>query len=319
MTAAVNVLITELKAIRKGRGVRNAANPGRLGTQLSLLCGVDSKDGPETTVSKVTATLSALMTELQKHDADAVGAALGIGSEYADKPLLVDRISAFAATINVDPRTARRRVDDALLRLAEVTEQKRTDGDETASTKRGWHARSVRAIVLLSSAGVEVLELRTVVSELPDLRSIYLGFSTPPANDGAGLPQKRLEIDALFGGDIVERRIETSARTGFALQFPRPLKLGEVYEYGVRFRLPPDANVRPYYVLVPVVLCEEFDLRVKFEKIPAKVELLSGVFQADTQDYVLDAPAVEIDTLGEVRAKFRQLQPGMAYGLRWSE
>jgi hypothetical protein len=95
------------------------------------------------------------------------------------------------------------------------------------------------------------------------------------------------------------------------------LKLGEVYEYGIRFRFPPEADLLPYYVCVPFVACEEFDLRVKFEILPGKVELLSGVLQADAKDSVLHAPAIEIDTLGEVRAIFKELQPGMAYGVRW--
>ncbi|GGU37288.1 hypothetical protein [Lentzea flava] len=292
---------------------------GTVGPSLAQLGTFHEDDDSATKILKLSKVLSSLLSDLDESEAEAISAALGMGSEYGGMPMLSQRINRLAAKLSADPRTARRRIDDAfaVLAAAAVSSTKPISVDESA--KRGWHARCVRTIVLLGSNGIEVLELRTVVSETLDLRQIYLGFSTPAPDRTDHPPQPRLQIDALYGGDIVERRIETTARTGFALKFPRPLKLGEVYEYGVRFRIPPDADVAPYYVLVPWVMCEEFDLRVKFETVPEKVELLSGVFQADTQDYVFAAPAIEIDTLGEVRAKFRQLQPGMAYGVRWRD
>lgn len=316
-TSAAEDLLAELKRVRKGRGLAGAVEGSTVGPVLAQLAGFGEDDAAATKVSKLAKVLSTLMVDLDEAEAEAISAALAMGAEYGGMPLLSKRIERLAAKLAADGRTARRRIDDALAVLAvtAVNSSKPISVDESA--KRGWHARSVRTIVLLGNNGIEVLELRTVVSETLDLRRIYLGFSTPAPDGTAHPPQPRLQIDALYGGDIVERRIETTARTGFALEFPRPLKLGEVYDYGVRFRLPPDADVAPYYVLIPRVMCEEFDLRVKFETIPEKVELLSGVFQADTQDYVLATPAIEIDTLGEVRAKFRQLQPGMAYGVRW--
>lgn len=312
-------LVTELKRIRKSRGALASASDKLVGPHLVRLCGIDQQDTSEVIRSKLTSTLSRLMANLNKQDTSAVAAAIGLGEEYTEKPLLGDRIERLAKELGVDSRTARRRMDHAFERLVEIALLKPPSADSNNAAKRGWHAQLVRTVVLLSDAGIEVLELRTIVSESLDLRSIYLGFSTHPASEGIESPQKRLQIDALYGGDIVERRIETSARTGFALEFPRALRLGEAYEYGVRFRLPAAAKVRPYYVLVPIVSCDEFDLRVKFQQVPSRVELLSGVFQADTQDSVLDAPAIEINTLGEVHATFRQLQPGMAYGIRWKQ
>jgi hypothetical protein len=315
--SAAEDLLTEFKRVRKGRGLAGAVESGTVGPALTQLGSFNEDDDAATKLSKLTKILSSLLVDLDESEAEAISAALALGAEYGDLPMLSQRIERLAAKLAADARTARRRIDDALavLAMAAVNSTKPISVGESA--KRGWHARSVRTIVLLGSNGIEVLELRTVVSETLDLRRIYLGFSTPAPDGTHNPPQSRLQIDALYGGDIVERRLETSARTGFALEFPRPLKLGQVYDYGVRFRLPPDADVKPYYVLVPWVMCEEFDLRVKFETIPEKVEVLSGVLQADTQDSVLAAPAIEIDTLGEVRAKFRQLQPGMAYGVRW--
>lgn len=318
-TSAAEDLLSELKRVRKGRGLVGAAESRTVGPALAQLGAFNENDDNATRVAKLTKALSSLMVDLDESEAEAISAALAMGAEYGDLPMLSQRIDRLAAKLAADARTARRRIDDALAALAvtAVNSSRPISVDESA--KRGWHARSVRTIVLLGSHGIEVLELRTVVSETLDLRRIYLGFSTPAPDGTNNPPQPRLQIDALYGGDIVGRKIETTARIGFALEFPRPLKLGEVYDYGVRFRLPPDADVAPYYVLTPWVMCDEFDLRVKFERIPEKVELLHGVLQADTQDSVLAAPAIEIDTLGEVRAKFRQLQPGMAYGVRWRD
>jgi transcriptional regulator with XRE-family HTH domain len=313
-------LVDELKRIRKGRGISTTTPEKLIGHHLARLCGVSEHDTPETIRVKLIGTISKLLTELDVRDSKAVAAAIGLGAEYTERQLLGERIDILAAELGVDARTARRRIDTGLERLAEAALAFRNDaaGSENAA-KRGWHSKIVRTVVLLRKTGIEVIELRTIVSEVPTLRSIYLGFSTHAAEKNKESPQKQLEIDALFGGNIFESHVETSARTGLSLRLPRPLRIGETYEYGVRFRLPAGANVRPYYVLVPIVSCNEFDLRVKFEDLPSKVELLSGVFQADTQDSVLEAPAVEIDPLGEVRATFRQLQAGMAYGIRWTE
>jgi hypothetical protein len=315
--SAAEELLAELKRVRRGRGLAGAAENRTIGPRLGNLCKIDDGDSAERVLAKLTHRVSTLLSGLSEQDSIAVAAALGIGSEFGRDDVLGQRINSLSAKLHVDDRTARRRIDVALARFADFATDSAKPISLDDSARRGWHARSVRAVVLIGRGGVEVLELRTVVSETLELRRIYLGFSTPSPDGGATSPQSRLEIDALYGGDIVERKIETSARTGFALEFPRPLKIGEAYEYGVRFRLPSGAEFLPYYVLVPWVVCEEFDLRVKFETIPAKVELLSGVLQADTHDSVLDAPAIEIDTLGEVRAKFKQLQPGMAYGVRW--
>lgn len=313
-------LIDDLKRIRKGRGISTPRLEKIISRQLAELSGVGDQDPPETVRVKLVGTISKLLTEIDVRDSKAVAAAIGLGADYTEKQLLGDRITLLAAELGVDTRTARRWIDIGFERLAEAALTHRDDStDSKNAAKRGWHAKTVRTVVLLRKVGIEVIELRTIVSEVSSLRSIYLGFSAHTAEKNKPSPRKQLEIDALFGGSIIDSHVETSARVGLSLQFPRPLRIGEEYEIGIRYRLPANANVPPYYVLTPIVSCNEFDLRVKFEELPKRVELLSGVFQADAQDYVLQAPAVEIDALGEVRATFRRLQAGMTYGIRWNK
>lgn len=312
-------LLSEFKRIRKGRGIADSARQGAVGPRLTELCMLTGRDSPEVVVSKVAHVVSSLLQDLTADEAAAVSAALGIGADFGGTHLLGERIEQLAARLGVDQRTARRRIDQALATLADCVARDDDSRNLASSARRGWHVRSVRAVVLLGGGGVEVLEFRTIVSDVVDLRKIDLGISIPSPRDGLDLPQIQLVIDSLYGGEIAKRHIETSARTAFVLEFPRALKLGEAYEYGIRFRLPPNVEMLPYYVLLPFVACDEFDLRAKFETPPVKVELLSGVLQADASDSVLGAPSIEIDTLGEVHAKFRQLQPGLAYGVRWQK
>lgn len=296
-----------------------SSKAAQISPRLAALCGVTAKDSNDDAFTKVRRSFEKWISEMPGDLPDILASAFGIGETYSHHVRLTERLDVFSSIHQISIRTAHRWMDEALSQFAEIVTDKSVAATSTTRSNRDWHARSVRTIVLVRKSGIEVLEFRTIVCESKDLRRIELGFSTPKRQDSEVAPQRLLTIDALHGGNIVEVEIETSARVGFALELSRALKLGEVYDYAVRFRLPPEAEIMPYYTLVPYVSCDEFDLTVKFEELPDRVEILGGVLQADTVDWVLKAPAIEIDPLGEVRARFRNLQPRMAYGVRWKQ
>ncbi|OLF15225.1 hypothetical protein BU204_23175 [Actinophytocola xanthii] len=271
------------------------------------------QDGPGDVRRKVAATLERCAAALPPDLRLALMAGYGLLPE-ARLPRYEDRVRWVADRLGHVPRTARRRVDDAVQHVAE--QLYRVSAGEDVPPPAAWHTTDLRVLVALDGPRPEVVEQRRVVAHASGLDELDLAVtlsrrdrSIPPAP----------EVSVLHGGVLRWRRRESSERLGFALRLPEPLAPGGVHSFGLRYVFPGERMFRPYLACVPRRACDLFDLRVRFApgREPARVQLLRAGFQRDVDDDESPGDEVPVDPSGAVHVRFRGLAPGLAYGLRW--
>ncbi len=282
--AAHAELVSDLKALRKGRGlyVNNVAE--RVGHTLRDLCGVTEQDGPGEIRVRVAQRLEHLAVDLPDDLRIAALAAFGM-IPAARRPLYQERVTWIAERIGRDPRTARRRIDDAIHQLAQLacTPLRLRGAIESAA---GWHTVESRVSLMLDGPTPEAIEVHRIMAAQDNLRE--------------------LEVTTAFG--------QTSVMYGGTLRsdvlvLANPLMAGQSHEFAVRSRNP----VRPRQFLhVPRRRCDVLDLRVRFDvdHLPRVVCRLQG-------RPVRERARVPVDNAGEIQVIFRDLTRGMPYGARW--
>ncbi len=295
-------LVQELKTLRKGRGLAGRLD-GRVGPFLRSACAVSSDDGQVAIREKVSGRLSELASQLPDDLRLAALAAFAISAE-ARQPLYQDRVRWAASRVDRDPRTVRRRVDEAIVLLAELAAS--SSSSLPASPSDRWHTSSLSIACVVDE--LLVLERRRIVADQEGLEFVDLAVSLP-----AGRPA----VTVLYGGSLLDRGMETSSRWGYGLELPRPLSRGESWEVALLFR---PQSLRPYMVTVPRQPCDSFDLRVRFGEVPppSEVRVLERAFQRDVSDPGYQGRPEQVDSSGEVHLQFRGLMPGLAYGVRWA-
>src|SRR5262249_33507520 len=110
---------TELKTLRKGRGIYVPQIGDRVGPALREVCGVVVGDTAGEMRRKVASRLEEMGARLPEDLQVAGLAALAIHAG-ARLPFYQDRIRWVARYLDRDERTARRRVDDGIGQLAEM-------------------------------------------------------------------------------------------------------------------------------------------------------------------------------------------------------
>jgi hypothetical protein len=291
-------LVRELKSLRKGRGVLAGRIGERVGPSLRATCGVTEADAPGAIRRKVSDRLAELAGRLPEDLRLATLAAFAI-EDAARLPLYQDRVHWAAIRLDRDPRTVRRRVDEAINHLAELAAD--APRDRSGGRSGGWRTTELHAVLTLDRPRPEVIERHRVVADREGLRELPL---TPP------LPLDRPDLDVrvLYGGTLVDR-------PGPTLAVPTPVPGGQSHDFAIRYR--PPAGHGTYLVHVPRHPCDLLDLRVRFGPTPPRVWSLHG-----TPPHEVAAPADpgdphQVDRAGEIHLRFRDLTPGLAYGVRW--
>lgn len=282
--AAHAELVSDLKALRKGRGLYVNNVGERVGHTLRDLCGVTEQDGPGEIRVRVARRLEHLAVDLPDDLRIAALAAFGM-IPAARRPLYQERVTWIAERIGRDPRTARRRIDDAIHQLAQLacTPLRLRAVAEQAI---GWRTVESRVSLMLDGPMPEAIEVHRIVAAQDNLRELEVTTAFGQAS-------------VMYGGTL---------RAGVLL-LANPLMAGEAHEFAVRSRNP----VRPRQFLhVPRRRCDLLDLRVRFdvERLPRVVSRLQG-------RPVRERARIPIDNAGEIQVIFRDLTRGMPYGARW--
>jgi hypothetical protein len=285
-------LISELKSLRKGRGVLAGQVEKRVGPALREACGITERDAPGAVRRKVRTWLTDLIGRLPDDLRHPTMVAFALDAAVR-LPLYQDRVHWVAEKLDRDPRTVRRRVDVAIDQLAELA-----DADpDPALPPAAWRTVELRIAAVLDGGQPEIFMHRTVVAERDGLRELAL--PTP-------VPWQRARARVLFGGALVDGPEPTIA-------FARPVDRGGEHEFAVALRLTEAAPRR--LVHVPTRPWELLDVRVRFgADRPARVWALEGAPRADAEDLGTAQP---VDEAGEARLRVRGLVPGLSYGLRW--
>ena len=306
--------VRELNELRRGRGLDAADLHQRIGPCLRAACAITDTDQPAAARQKLVLRLTELCGRLPPDLKLAALAALGLHEEAAGE-FLDRRISWLASVLDRDPRTARRRIDLAFRRLHELLGAPAFRSD--LHPLAGWYVESMKAMLRLDRTPPELQEERRIVAEVDELDELVLPFSVPaePGSD----PVPDITADALSGGEIVEARQVSASHAQFIMRLPNPLRLGQRHEYGIRFT-PQRTELRPYYAMTPLRRCEEFSVRVRFDRAapPSRVWRLNGVPARVIDDGVDSGDALTVNRVGEVGLEFHDLHQGLSYGLQWS-
>lgn len=324
MTVDGAELVRELKTLRKGRAVFVRQIGERVGPALTLVCGISADDGPAEIRTKVSERIESLAAELPEDLRDAVLAAFSIHRD-ARQPFYQDRVRWVAGRLGRDERTARRRIDEGIERLAElaITPAVRRGPGTQVHVPR-WYTEELRVALLADRAAPEAMEFRRIVADQDGLGELDLALTLTVApgaqRDVSTAPtQDALHVDVLYGGTLVPGRQESSDRFGYSLELPRPVDRFARHEYALRYRPRPDLPAMPHYVCVLKQRCDVFDLRARFGRVnpPRRIWRLDGAFQRDLDDPILRGEPLSLDPAGELHIAFRHPTPGLAYGIRW--
>jgi hypothetical protein len=302
--AAHAELVSDLKALRKGRGLYVNNVDERVGRGLRALCGVTEDDGPGIIRHRVARQLEHLAGGLPDDLRIAVMAAFGMIPD-ARRPLYQDRVCWIAERIGRDPRTARRRIDDGIHQLAQLActprRMRGPAGPRVGEPVTGWHTSALRMSLTLDRFAPEVLEHHRIVSARPDLTEVEVVSH----HDARCAP-----VGVVYGGTLVDRG--TESRPSYALTLPTPMDVGESHDFALRSRMTTRHAIPRELVYQPRRRCDFFELRVRFDpNFPPR--LITRVGDP------LDGPSepAQIDRAGEIRLVFRDLRRGTTYGARW--
>lgn len=309
------VLVTELKLLRKGRGLYVTRIGDRVGAALRDVCQVSDEDGPAVIRRKVAATLQSLANELPMDIRLAVLAAFAIVPD-ARLPLYRDRVTWTAQRLNRDPRTARRRIDDGIVRLAELASLLPAGGAPEQPMSRAfapdWRTARILTTVTYDRDCPEVFEQRRIVACRDRVTEVDPALTVHSA-------QGPVDVAVFFGGTLHEGAVEPGSSVSFALTLPRSVDRGESHDYTLSYRLPGGEAARPHFVCVPRRPCDAFDLRLRFDRsrMPQRIRPVANGFPPDLELPDQGGRALTPNVAGELHLVFRDLMPGLAYGVRW--
>lgn len=315
VTGPRDPLAEELKALRRGRGVHHRAIEERVGPELRRVCGISPGDDRAAVRAAVIDKLSQAAATLPAELALSASVALGITPETVDLLQLQDRIGWLAGRLKRDVRTARRRVDEACGRLAEVLG---TGAAAVASARRGvgWYVARFEAVALLDRTELVTVERRVIVAERDGLDRIVLAFSL---RDPARGSPSDLGIRVLYGGALEAPEEPAGSRVRIVLRLPRPLRATERHEYSVLTTLPPGRPMQKHYAYTPLTRCDAFRLRVHFdpERVPAGIRLVRDAFSRDLDERIAGGEELTPDRCGDLLLDFDDVLPGHGYGIQW--
>ncbi|HSV67221.1 MAG TPA: hypothetical protein VLJ59_15090 [Mycobacteriales bacterium] len=322
MGAPSTDLLIELKVLRKGRGLYAPKIDAQVGPALRTLCGIDGDDDAAVMRQKLVDRLSEFAQTLPPDLELAVTAALALHPD-AHQLFLNERIRWLADRLGRDDRTARRRVDEGLDRLAEAAAagRGRVSPERPAgggSMQEGWYVDECHALLRLDRPSPEAIERRVIVADRDGIDEIVAAI-TLPRHPAGRRGSHDLIVEVLYGATLVRKEHDTPSRFRFVLSLPTTLRAGERHEYMLVLRVPPDQPMRSHYVFTSPRRCDLFDLRIRFDpdRMPEDIWKVNGAFHRDIDDEEPVGDRLHPDSACEVHVQFRDLSPGFGYGAQW--
>jgi hypothetical protein len=310
------LIVTELKALRKGRGIWASDLEKRTGPLLHELAG--GQRGPGDLRSTLSSALARCAARLPDEVRTAALASLGLAPGTTHMPYFGDRVAWLVEQIGRDSsRTGLRRIDDEAepLLAGEVAKDlARVRG--RAGAGEGWYLDEFRARLRLDGPAPESHEYRRIVAVQPGVSDVTVSVDIP------GSPGERLQrpsAEVVFGGQLVRVEEPSPTRTQFIIRLPAPLQPGDKHEYEIIVRVPSADLMRPHYIFTPELECHSFDLRVRFDRqrLPAWVRLVDGETVRMFDPPRPGTEPVAVDSSGEAHVSFARPALYLGYGLQW--
>ncbi|MEX5632396.1 hypothetical protein [Parafrankia sp. FMc2] len=339
-------VLRELRELRRGRGLRSDDLPRRTGLHLRLFCGITEEDSPRRLREKLVGVLTEQCEQLPGDLRLAVLAAFAL-HDQADQKFLHERVEWVAARLERTTRTARRRVDEGLRMLAETfadpaataapatpaapssptgaasgVAASAAPGPGTSSlfVSEGWYVSSMRSTLSLDTRPLALTEDRVITATADRLDRVVCALSVPYRPEVGSRQHPPVVTAAVpYGGRIIEEVRPSPRHTRVVIALPRGLTAGEQHRLGVTFTIEARAGLLPYYVVTPLRRYDQVSARVRFGAAPpTRLWRLDGVPPRVVEEFLPGDEPLAPDPAGEVRVRFRDLRPGLSYGLAWS-
>lgn len=329
-TAAI---LKELLQLHQGRGLPGV-DVERIGPLLRELASDVTPEPPPEAVTdggsdavRLRMALAAKFTELAKKLPEdqrcAIYAAFALSDELAEERTYDKRRAWFAKeVIDRSPRQAERHIKIARERFAEliaadlIAQRARPRFVDDADK---WYIERFDALLLLDGRYPEAIESRLIRSRVDGLTELAIALDVPVE---AGQPRLDLNLQGVSGGELEVVEATKPTRTQYVIKLPAPLRAGETHEYVTRVQVVDGKPMRDYYVLRPERRCDNFRLRVRFnrDRLPAWVR---RVVNEDVHSYnayagtPADDERVTVDLSGEATESFTGLRTLYGTGLQW--
>ncbi|WP_425307966.1 hypothetical protein AADG42_04160 [Ammonicoccus fulvus] len=298
-------LMTELRALRKGRGVQSPDLFRRVGPRLRDVLDHATDDSlREVLVSELTTCAHDLPDDL----ADLYLGAAGITDPTN---FLSDRLENLSGLYDRHPRTLIRRLQGADELMAErLLRRQQLRRGEAALQAKGWTFTEFEGWVRLDLTQPEFRSrrrLRVLADELVEIKDIFM------VGPGAAEP----EVEVPTGGTLARMERLSDSVWELSITPPRALRRDEEHDLEVVVRVAGAAEVLPYAVLSSVRPCSRFRIRVDIGDSGATdfFELAGLPWGVLGDDFAGGTPVPVVD--GSVERDFVGPVPGLAYGLRW--
>ncbi len=307
-------LASELKTLRKGRGLQAPRLADQVGPQLRQLCGIGENETAASIREKLTKHLRILANGLPEDLRLVVMTALAMQADTQHQ-FLRERVQFLAEHQRRDVRTIRRRMDEGFELLAEIAA--RPSADQPRGIVLDWYTDRFEAILRMDKDTPESFERRRIVSERDDLETVQQSITLP--RNGPDTVDHDLYCEPHFGVTLVGRHRKPGNRFAYDLGLPVPLMLGQKHEYGLIIRIPDTQQMRTHYVVFPDRRMDELELRIRFslDGTPSMIWRVEEVFHREI-DELQPRSLLTVDRVGEVRLSFRHLLPGHGYGAQWT-
>ena len=214
-----------------------------------------------------------------------------------------------------DPRPGRSRLAAA---RGSSADELAVSGKTALDDSDSWYVESFSALLRLDIEPIEAIEQRVIVAAKDGLTELSTSISVPRHPEDSGITHQ-LDAELLHGGslELREQPYESFFRNVIAL--PTALRAGDRHEYAMLLRLPPGQRMSSHYVHVPFRRSDYFELRVRFsrEHLPRLIWLMSGVPTSVIYERRPASQLITLDRFGELHVQFRELRPGLGYGVCW--
>lgn len=307
-------LLAELRRLSRGNGVQTPDLRDGIGPALRQLCDLTEFDSPETVRRKTSDWALAAARDLPQELQLAATTSLGLNPRALFRTLR-ERVEWLGEQQNRGAGTSRRRMDEAMARLAETALATRR-AMTPASREHAWHVREFQAVLSLDGETPRCIENLTIVADRDGLDRITWSLTLARNEDGG---PSDLGVKLLHGAQLLSQERPSPRRILLHLGLPKRLMVGEVHDFVLQVNVPTGEQMSPRYVYWPERRCERFRLVSRFgAQKPSAVWRVDHVFHRDADEIDSGRDYVSLDNSGEVQAAFAELQAGHGYGLRWT-
>lgn len=304
-----DTLLSELRALHRGRGLRRPGVADWLGPTLATLGGVTPAMFDDDARKAVTELLNRYLDDFP---ADLCAVFRGASGMSIDDPFLEQRLLRVGADLHRGPRVLRRRLRQVEQLLADAIMQEAVPKDAPYAA-RGWQWVSQR--MELTLAETATLDLDRVLLALDD----HQKFVSEQMFLAASHPDDVVTAEGFDGVEVLSMRSGRLGLWELTLQLPKELQRGSDVRVRTRVTVSRARALSPYLVLMPMRSTRTLTTVVHFGSPPAasRAWVQDGVLPPVAHVAAHDQVYLDLAADPDPSATFEAPHVGMVYGIAW--